>query len=100
MPAPDINSATDFLYDIAMNGLRENELERAKRIGTYRKIDRTKQYEGRYSPEMLLRSDNYQWAHIRRMETLRFWRGMALVLMSAAAARLPEIVRWVYRLLR
>ncbi|SRR6266436_7865252 len=100
MPDPEVNSPTDFLYDIAMNGLRENELERAKRLGTYHKIDRTKQYEGRYSPEMLLRSDNYQWARIRRMEDLRFWRGVALIVVSAAAARLPEIVHLVYRLFR
>jgi hypothetical protein len=97
---PDFNSPTDFLYDVAMNGIRENELERAKRLGTWRKIDRTRQYEGRYSPEMLLRSDNYLWARLRKMEAVRFWRALALIAASAVSARLPEIVLWMHRLFR
>lgn len=46
----------------------ETPIEYAKRVGTYGKIDRSKQYEGRADPKALLKSDNCQWAKTRAME--------------------------------
>ena len=46
----------------------ETELEYAARIGTLDQIDRSAQYHGRYSSELLLKSDNHQWAKIRTLD--------------------------------
>lgn len=76
-----------------------HEIERAKRLGTYRKLDRSKQYEGRYSPESLLKSDNYQWAKLRKLESTRFRNSIMVTLLAAVLARAPEIYTWIIRLL-
>lgn len=44
------------------------EIERARRIGTYGKIDRSAQYEGRANPNALLKSDNHLWVRMRKIE--------------------------------
>ncbi len=100
MPDPEIQDSTGFLYDVIVNGLQENPIERAKRLGTYGKLDRSKQYEGRYSPEMLLRSQDHAWKRIREGEQLRFRRAIVLMVVSAVLARGPEIVGWLLRLTR
>jgi hypothetical protein len=82
-----------------------HEIERAKRLGTYGKVDRSKQYEGRYSPEALLKSDNHLWLRIRTMQEkreqekrktafFRFLYGLGVVMASNA----PAIVKWAERL--
>lgn len=79
------------------------EIERAKRIGTYRKIDRSKQYEGRYDAEMLLRSDNHVWAKVRRLEQIenrKFLYGMAIATATAILNNLPKIWAWLHGVTR
>jgi len=73
------------------------EIERAKRLGTYNKIDRSKQYEGRYSSEALLRSDNYQWQRLRRLENVRLRDGLIIACTSALLAQMPGIVKFLLR---
>jgi hypothetical protein len=75
-------------------------IEHAKRIGTYGKIDRSAQYQGRYSTEMLLRSDNHQWARLRRLENLQLRNAVIVAAISAFLARAPEILGFLDRLLR
>lgn len=77
-----------------------HEIERAKRIGTYGKIDRSKQYDGCYSPEALLKSDNHQWKKLRELERTRLRNGIILIVSSAVVARAPEILSWLRGLLR
>ncbi len=74
-------------------------IERAKRLGTYGKIDRSKQYEDqRYSSETLLRNDDLLFAKVRRLENLRFRHRVALMAGAAVFARAPEIWAWFSRL--
>ena len=83
----------------------ETTIELAKRIGTYDKIDRSEQYkitakddgegEERYSTAQLLKSDNHQWAKLRRLENRRLRDAVLVTLLSAALARAPEIAGFV-----
>jgi hypothetical protein len=75
-------------------------IQHAKRIGTYGKIDRSEQYQGRYSTEMLLRSDNHQWARLRRLENLQLRNAVVVAVVSAFLARAPEIMGFLSHLLR
>lgn len=69
-------------------------VEYAKKIGTYRKIDRSKQYEGqRYSAEALLRNDNLLFEKQRRLEQRKFYHRIGIMVASAVLARAPEIYR-------
>ncbi|HEX3941601.1 MAG TPA: hypothetical protein VHX11_08985 [Acidobacteriaceae bacterium] len=54
------------MRDPEFNGL--DPIALAKKLGTYNQIDRSKQYEGRYSNELLLKSSNELWAKIRTLE--------------------------------
>jgi len=84
------------MTDPAINYLSTaHEIARAKRLGTYGQTDRSKQYEGRYSPEALLKSDNHLWKKLREMEQRKFRRQILIVLLTAALARAPEIWHWV-----
>ncbi len=75
-------------------------VEVAKRLGTYGKIDRSKQYEGCYSPKLLLNNDNLQFARLRRIERDRFKHHVLAIAFAALLARAPEIVLWIGRLLK
>jgi len=48
----------------------QREIERARQIGTFGKIDRSPQYDGpdRATPEALLNSDNAQWIQLRTLQ--------------------------------
>ena len=66
--------------------------------GTVGKIDRSKQYEGRYSGEALLRSINALGANQRKLERAKFWHAVLIVLISAVAAnalKITEAVLWL-----
>jgi hypothetical protein len=75
---------------------REKEIQRAKQLGTYGKIDRTEQYRGRYSPESLLKSDNYQWARLRRLEALQFRHAVYIAIASCMLSNAPAMLRWFW----
>lgn len=100
VPDPEFQDSTRFLYQIMTNGQQENPIERAKRLGTYRKIDRSKQYEGRYSSEALLKSDNHLWARLRMLEKRRLRNGVILAVFSAGLAHVHELVLLVLHALR
>lgn len=100
VPDPDFQDSTSFLYQIMTNGQQENPIERAKRLGTYNRVDRSKQYEGRYSSEALLKSDNHLWARLRTLERRRFWNGVMLACVSAGLAHVHEFVRLVLHLVK
>ena len=86
-----------LLYEPPMRDPKlESPIELAKRLGTYGKIDRSKQYEGRYSAELLLRSDNHQWARLRKLEKERLRNGILLAIISAALAWLPVLAKAVF----
>ncbi len=72
----------------------------AKRVGTYGKIDRSAQYQGRYSPEALLRNDNLQFRKLREIERMHLRNAVIVALVSAVLARAPEIAAWVTRLMK
>jgi hypothetical protein len=78
----------------------EAAIELAKRVGTYGKIDRSKQYEGRYSNEVLLRNDNLQFSRLRKLEKQRFRHSILVAVISAVLARAPEIAAWLYQFFR
>ena len=73
----------------------ESPIEFAKRIGTYGKIDRSKQYEGRYSNEVLLRNDNLQFKRLREMERLQLRNALVVLIVSAVLAHAPKIWAWL-----
>jgi hypothetical protein len=76
------------------------EIERAIRIGTYGKIDRSLQYEGRATPNALLKSDNHLWARMRKQERgMRVWIPLAVILGQIFLEALkffgPMALRWL-----
>ena len=84
--------------------MSESAVEHAKRVGTYGKIDRSKQYEGEFDglDEVLLgrkvqnKFDHF-FAQRRREENLKFWHRAALMAGAALLARAPEIWAWLSR---
>jgi len=72
-------------------------IELAKRLGTYGKHDRSKQYTERYSSEVLLRNINLIFAKLREREDRELWGQIIVALVTAALARLPEIVLFASR---
>jgi hypothetical protein len=83
----------------------ETAIETAKRLGTYGKLNRAKQYEKEIDADeielrkRLLRNDNLLFEKVRRVEELRFWHRLGLVLIASAIARLPELIALLRRLL-
>lgn len=63
----------------------ETAVELAKRLGTYGKSDRSRQYEGRYSNEVLLRNDNLVFQRIREIEEQQFRHNVILALLALVA---------------
>jgi hypothetical protein len=82
-------------FTLPENSHNQEAIELAKRLGTYGKHDRSEQYQGRYSNEVLLRNDNLQFAKLRELEDRQFWHGVAIAVVTAALARLPEFVVFV-----
>jgi len=81
----------------------ESPIELAKRLGTYNKLDRSKQYEGRvYSSESLRHNDDIAFAKIRRVEkeSLRFRHAVWLAVLTGLLSNAPEIVRLATRIFR
>jgi hypothetical protein len=76
----------------------EIAIELAKRVGTYRKDDRSKQYEGRYSSEALLGSINALGYNQRKRDKAQFRRHVIVMVLGAILARAPEIAAWLYRI--
>jgi hypothetical protein len=70
----------------------ESAIDTAKRLGTYGKLDRSKQYEGRYSPELLLRNDNEVFRQLREDREDRFRHRLITMGLSALLAWAPKIV--------
>lgn len=67
-------------------------IERAKQLGTFNQVDRSKQYEGRHDPRMLLRSQDYLWRRIRERERQEWIRQLVTIVVSTAAAMASSIV--------
>jgi hypothetical protein len=58
----------------------ESAIETAKRLGTYGKDDRARQYENqRYNSEALLHNDNLQFQRLRQFERERFRHALILI---------------------
>jgi hypothetical protein len=113
VPAPEFQDSTEFAYDVIRKGLMENAIERAKRLGTYGQIDRSKQYEGpeRARPEVLLNSVNALGNNYRQLVTekdrmqknlmnLKLRNSIITAGVTAVLVRSPEIVRFVWHVLR
>jgi hypothetical protein len=79
----------------------ETAIELAKRLGTYGKIDRSLQYEGRhYSSESLRKNDDIAFAKIRAVEkeSLRFRHAMWLAIVTGLLSNAPLIVHWLTKI--
>ena len=86
----------------------ECPIERAKRLGTYGEIDRSKQYEGELDSldGVLLRRKlqakyDYLFAEARaarEREDRKFWHRLALIATTAVTVRIPEIYSFLVRL--
>lgn len=80
---------------------RENPIERAKRLGTYGKVDRSAQYEAELQTNdfelrrKLLRNDNLLFARMREADDRKFRHHIFAMLTAAVLARAPEIYRFV-----
>lgn len=73
----------------------ESPIEYAKRIGTFEKLDRSKQYAGRYSNEILKRNDDLLFQRLREHEEREFRHKLIL----GVVALVPSIlcfVMWYY----
>jgi hypothetical protein len=88
-------------------------IERAKRLGTYGKIDRRAQYQGsdRAQPEALLQAVNAQGNHIRGLQSdtgkmqkqlynLKLRNAIVCSTVTALLVKAPEILTWASRLFR
>jgi len=68
----------------------------AKRIGTYGKDDRSKQYElQRYSSATLLKNDNLAFQKIRKLESDRFWHAVLIIGFYAVIGNARVIVQFI-----
>lgn len=113
VPPPEFQDSTQFLYQITMNGQQENPIERAKRLGTFGQVDRTRQYDGpeRARPEILLHSVNALGNNYRQLVTekdrmqkqlmnLKLRNSIVTAAVTAVLVRGPEILRFALHLLR
>lgn len=66
-------------------------IELAKKLGTYNKADRSQQYYGRYSNEILKRNDDLLFQKLREMEEREFRHKVILALI----ALVPSIIMFV-----
>jgi hypothetical protein len=69
----------------------ESAIEYAKQLGTYNKADRSEQYQGRYSTEILKRNDDLLFQRQREFEQRDFWHKLILALV----ALVPSILLFV-----
>jgi hypothetical protein len=74
--------------------LMESPIDYAKRIGTYKQDDRSKQYEGRYSNEILRRNDDLLFERQRKAERRRTWDKLLLLVAAALIANAPKL--WAF----
>lgn len=87
-------------------------LEKAQKLGTLGKLDRSAQYSGpeECSPERLLKAVNVIGTHVRgaqsdlgRMQrqlmNLKLRNGIVVALITAIVSRAPEILSWLMRIL-
>lgn len=73
-----------------------SEIERAQRIGTYGKIDRSLQYQGRnYTGEALRRNDDILFARWREKEKYELRDQVILIVLAAVIARIDLIVAFM-----
>jgi hypothetical protein len=71
--------------------LSETPVQRARRLGTYGKIDRSIQYEGNYSPRALLNNDNLQFKKLRQVERMQM-RNNVIMLATAAITLVTALI--------
>ena len=69
----------------------ESAIERAKRLGTYGKIDRSIQYEGNYSPRALLDNDNLHFMKLRQLERMQL-RNNVIMLATATITLVTALI--------
>jgi hypothetical protein len=89
------------------SGPLETPIERALRLNTYGKVDRSAQYDGEFDglDGHLLRrklQTKYDevWAEIRRRDDRKFYHRLILMAGTALVARLPEIYSFLVKLTR
>ena len=73
----------------------ESAIEFAKQLGTFNKTDRSNQYAGRYSNEILKRNDDLLFQRLRELDEREFRHKLIL----AIVALVPTIlvfVMWYY----
>lgn len=73
----------------------ESAVEYAKRLGTYNKLDRSQQYAGRYSNEILKRNDDLLFERLRKHEEREFRHRLILGLIALVPTILV-FVMWYY----
>lgn len=81
---------------LAMPDPKEAAIARAKELGTLNKVDRSVQYQGRYSNEILKRNDDLLFQKLREFEDREFRHKMILLALSWA----PGIAAFVYAWLK
>lgn len=73
----------------------EAAIEYAKRLGTFNKIDRSEQYAGRYSNEILKRNDDLLFQKLREIEEREFWHKLILGVLALLPSALV-FVMWYF----
>jgi len=74
----------------------EAAVELAKRIGTYKKTDRSEQYAGRYSNEILKRNDDLLFQRLRELSDREF-RHKLILAVIALVPTLVWLVTWLFK---
>lgn len=74
----------------------ESAIDLAKRLGTYNKADRSQQYAGRYSNEILKRNDDLLFQRFREMEQREFRHKLILGIVALVPTALIFIM-WFFR---
>lgn len=70
-------------------------IDYAKRLGTFNKADRSEQYSGRYSNEILKRNDDLLFQRFREMEQREF-RHKVILGVLALIPTLLVFVMWYF----
>lgn len=72
----------------------ESPIDLAKRLGTYNKVDRSEQYAGRYSNEILKRNDDLLFQRLRELEQREFYHKLILGLVALVPTLMIFIMWW------
>jgi hypothetical protein len=73
----------------------ESAIDYAKRLGTFNKIDRSEQYQGRYSNDILKRNDDLLFQKLREYED-RDFRHKVILGVLAIVPSVLLFVMWYF----